>query len=154
MSTPLSRMKVIAAIDKLPKVLREQVRSIHTSNISLRHGSPSYAKKHRNGLTEEDAKLMVQCRKADMSFREIEGAFKLFPNSGNDAYRVINAFNGAKKRKAPVATAKVVRQPILSTREFKALAKRFAQNNPKAAKTVFKEVVLVKKTSRKMAAAV
>lgn len=153
MSIPLSKKKVEAAIDKLPKGLQAKAKAMFHSRMELRHGSPAYARTHKNGVSDEQGKFAVELRKHDLSFREIEGVLKLHPNSGNGAYRLVQAFNGSKKKKAVTATAKVMRQPVLSARQFKALAKRFVQNNPKAAKSVFKEVVLVKK-GRKMAAAV
>lgn len=153
-STPLSKDKVEAAIDRMPASLRKRVNAIYRRKTDLRLGSRTYAKTHKNGLTEDEGKIAKQCRKHGMSFREIEGSLRLRPNSGMGAYRLVNPYptGGARKRKA-AAPAAAARKPALSSREFMTLAKQYMQKNPKAAKNVFKEIIGVKKTGRKLAAA-
>lgn len=102
----LPHEKVASAIQELPVRLR-RVATQQFRRRTLRHGSDEFGETHpKIAIKPEDRRIMDEMKRAGMSFRAIEDAWRLFPNSGNDAQRCIRMARKALRRAKAKAAAK------------------------------------------------
>jgi hypothetical protein len=102
----LPHEKVADAIQKLPLRLR-RIAARQFRRRTRRHGSDEFGKDHPNvAIKPEDRRVMDEMKRSGMSFRAIEDAWRLFPNSGNDAQRCIRLARKALRKAKAKAAAK------------------------------------------------
>jgi hypothetical protein len=146
MSTPLPKKRVEEALERLPSRLRKEAEVLWHRKMKDRYPSDEYNEQHpRTAVTPDQVKLMVDLRKANLSFREIESIAHLIPNSGMGSYRVIRAYeeaHGIHHR----ATRR--RSPRLSLSQIVRAAKDYAAKKPAKVKAAFQPIIEMLKGKR------
>lgn len=147
MSTALPKSKVEEAIARLPKDLRDKARKMFHKTMPYRHGSETYARKHPElAVSASEKAFFYKLRRAGCSFREIEEIGHLYPNSGNDAYRIYHQYEDERKGKGRLSKQK----PRHSKTELRSFVKAYAeQRKPKQVIAEFKEIIAVLSSKKK-----